>query len=85
MTHLNNINYKKLFMGGFDVILVKYGASLVGYAILGLPVFGPGNKEYLEKNKKDVPTITNDYVKNSSLLINLSKAIGRLVTSYKEI
>lgn len=35
-------------MGGFDVILVKYGASMIGYTILGLPVFGPGNKEYLE-------------------------------------
>ena len=29
--------------------------------------------------------ITSDYMRNSSLLINLSKAIGRLVISYKEI
>lgn len=72
-------------MGGFDVILVKYGASMIGYTILGLPVFGPGNKEYLEQIKNDVPMMTNDYMRNSSLLINLSKAIGRLVISYKEI
>ena len=30
-------------------------------------------------------TITKDYVRNSSLLINLAKAIGRLVVSYKEV
>ncbi len=29
--------------------------------------------------------MTQDYVRNSSLLINLAKAIGRLVISYKEI
>ena len=29
--------------------------------------------------------MTSDYMRNSSLLINLSKAIGRLVISYKEI
>ena len=34
-------------MGGFNVILVKYGATMVAYTILGLPVFGPGSKEYL--------------------------------------
>lgn len=38
---------KRLYMGTFDSMLVKYGAVMVGYAILGLPVFGPGSKEYL--------------------------------------
>jgi ATP-binding cassette subfamily D (ALD) protein 3 len=31
-------------MGVFDGMLVKYGAVMVGYAVVGLPVFGP-NKE----------------------------------------
>ena len=30
-------------------MLVKYGAVLVGYACLGIPVFGPGAAEYLKK------------------------------------
>lgn len=76
---------KKLFMGAFDGMLVKYGAVLVGYAILGLPVFGPGREEYIKSIGSDSTAITRDYVRNSSLLINLSKAIGRLVISYKEI
>ncbi len=31
-----------MYMGVFDSMLVKYGAVMVGYAVLGLPVFGPG-------------------------------------------
>lgn len=45
--HQVNVMTKKLYMGTFDSMLVKYGAVMVGYAILGLPVFGPGSKEYL--------------------------------------
>jgi ATP-binding cassette subfamily D (ALD) protein 3 len=76
---------KKFLMGIFDSMLVKYGATMVGYTVVGLPVFGPRAAEYLAKTKGNSSQITSDYVKNSSLLINLAKAIGRLVVSYKEI
>ena len=33
----------------------------------------------------DTSKITKDYVRNSSLLINLAKAIGRIVVSYKDV
>ena len=33
-------------MGFIDGLLVKYGAVLNGYAILGLPIFGPGSEKY---------------------------------------
>jgi len=72
-------------MGIYDSMLVKYGAVMVGYAVVGLPVFGPNSKEYLAKFGNDQAQITKDYVRNSSLLINLAKAIGRLVVSYKEV
>jgi ATP-binding cassette subfamily D (ALD) protein 3 len=72
-------------MGIFDGLLVKYGAVMAGYGIMGLPVFGPNSAEYLKKIGNDKSAITRDYVSNSSLLINLAKAIGRLVVSYKEI
>ena len=71
-------------MGIYDSMLVKYGALFVGYAILGLPVFGPRKDTYL-KTVTDEAKITKDYVRNSSLLINLAKAIGRIVVSYKEV
>ena len=85
ITHSENIMSKKLFMGVFDSMLVKYGAVMVGYSVLGLPVFGPGKEEYLKKVGTDGSAITRDYIRNSSLLINLAKAIGRLVISYKEV
>lgn len=65
--------YKRLFMGCFDTFLVKYGAVLIGYFLLGLPVFGPGHEEYLKKVGTDASSITRDYIRNSSLLINLAK------------
>lgn len=72
-------------MGSFDALLVKYGASLIGYTVVGMPVFGPNSAEYLKKVKHDPGVITKDYMRNSSLLINLAKAIGRIVVSYKEL
>lgn len=83
--HINYVLKKKFWMGIFDSILVKYGAVMIGYTVVGLPVFGPGSEEYLKKNDGSQAAITKDYVRNSSLLINLAKAIGRLVVSYKEV
>jgi ATP-binding cassette subfamily D (ALD) protein 3 len=66
-------------------MLVKYGAFIVGYTVLGLPVFGPNKEQYLKQIGNDPARITKDFVRNSSLLINLAKAIGRVVVSYKEV
>jgi ATP-binding cassette subfamily D (ALD) protein 3 len=75
----------RLYMGMFDGLLVKYGSVMAGYAVMGLPVFGLNSKEYLKSIGGDKTAITRDYVRNSSLLINLAKAIGRMVLSYKEV
>jgi len=83
-SHINYVLKKKFWMGIFDSMLVKYGAVMIGYTVVGLPVFGPGSEAYLAK-RGDQAQITKDYVRNSSLLINLAKAIGRLVVSYKEV
>lgn len=74
-----------MYMGVFDSMLVKYGAFMVGYGVLGIPVFGSKSSDYMKKNKGDASAITGDYIRNSGLLINLAKAIGKLVISYKEI
>ena len=72
-------------MGIFDGLLTKYGATMVGYSVLALPVFGRGARAYVKAVKADQSTIMKDYVRNSSLLINFSKAVGRLMVSYKEV
>lgn len=82
--HIDSILYKKIFMGIFDSMVVKYGAVVVGYTVLGLPVFGPNRNKYASKTR-ETSDITRDYIRNSSLLINLAKAIGRIVVSYKEV
>jgi len=72
-------------MGIFDSMMAKYGAVMVGYTVVGLPVFGPQSAKYLESVKDDPSKITKDYIRNTSLLINLAKAIGRMVVSYKDM
>lgn len=76
---------KRLYMGIFDSMLVKYGAVMVAYGVLGIPVFGSQRETYLKGVSSDTSSITRDYIRNSSLLISLAKAIGRIVVSYKEV
>lgn len=83
--HIKDVLKRRFFMGIYDSMLVKYGAVMCGYTVVGLPVFGPGKEEYLRKVGNDPSKITKDYVRNSSLLINLAKAIGRIVVSYKDV
>jgi ATP-binding cassette subfamily D (ALD) protein 3 len=72
-------------MGTIDSILIKYGANVMGYFIIGIPVFGKNREEYLKQTGKEAGKITRDYVRNSSLLIDLAGAIGRLIASYKNL
>lgn len=83
--HIQEILDQKLWMGTFDSIMVKYGATVCGYCVLALPVFGADSAKYLERMKSDQSGITRDYIRNSSLLISMSKAIGRIAISYKEL
>ena len=85
LDHIKYVLYKKYLMGIFDSMLVKYGAVSVGYSVVGLPVFGPNSAAYLKSVGNDPHKITKDYIRNSSLLINLAKAIGRIVVSYKDV
>mgnify|MGYP003588123548 CR=1 FL=1 len=78
-------NKLRFFMGIFDSMLVKYGAFNLGLTILALPVFGPDQGKYLLRVKNDPSMIIKDYEQNSSLLVNLAKAIGRIVISYKKL
>lgn len=83
--HIKDVMYRRFLMGIYDSMLVKYGAVMIGYTVIGLPVFGPRRAEYLKSVANDKSKITKDYVRNSSLLINLAKAIGRIVVSYKDV
>lgn len=51
--HINYVLIKKFWMGIFDSMLVKYGAVMVGYTVVGLPVFGPNSAKYLAERGND--------------------------------
>lgn len=44
INHVKFVLHKRFLMGIFDSMLVKYGAVMVGYTVVGLPVFGPGKE-----------------------------------------
>jgi ATP-binding cassette subfamily D (ALD) protein 3 len=71
--HIKNVYAKKFYMGIFESMFLKYGAVMIGYTVLGLPVFGFWNK--VPQSTQNASSLTKDYIKNSSLLINLSKVI----------
>ena len=47
INHSKHVLYKRFLMGIFDSMLVKYGAVMIGYTVVGLPVFGPNRDTYL--------------------------------------
>lgn len=71
-------------MGTYDSLLTKYGAVLAGYCLLGYPVFS-GSDRYSVKFQHDSSIITKDFIRNSGLLVNLAKATGKIISSYKDI
>jgi ATP-binding cassette subfamily D (ALD) protein 3 len=52
-SHISFVLKKRFLMGIYDSMLVKYGAVMVGYTVVGLPVFGPKSTEYLAKYGND--------------------------------
>lgn len=82
--HTRGIFQRQAFVNVFDGWLVKYGASMAGYAVVALPVFGalslsPQNANISASDR------TRDYIRNTQILINLAKAIGQLVLLYKRL
>jgi ATP-binding cassette subfamily D (ALD) protein 3 len=82
--HMRNIFTKQAWLGVIDSWLVKYGATMIGYAVVAGPVFGSiASKK--TSGTLDTSKLTGDYVRNSHILINLARAIGQLIVLYKNI
>ena len=68
-------------MGSFDGILVKYGSVIMSYIVLVIPVFREQRlKQYAEKDRGKLMKF---FTINRKYITNLSKALGRLVLTYK--
>lgn len=82
--HIHDLNIKKMYMGIYDSLLTKYGAVLTGYCLLGFPVFS-GSERYTVQYQNDSSIITKDFIRNSGLMVNLAKATGKVIYSYKDL
>ena len=95
--HNNILLKKRLFLGTFDNILTKYGATIMGYFVLSRPAikFAKMQKEKLGSSagadtvsvisRDQSSQLTKEYMRNGSLMINLAKSIGRIVLTYKDL
>lgn len=95
--HSSMLLKKRLFLGTFDNILTKYGATIMGYFILSRPAMKlaaerrkkAGNSPTLSRKAgvtlQQASMITQEYMRNGSLMINLAKSIGRIVITYKDL
>lgn len=85
--HSKGIFTKQASLGVFDSWLVKYGATMIGYAVVAVPVFTSfGVRTYganAGQSDESKSSITRDYVRNSHILINLARAIGQVILLYK--
>eukprot|EP00698_Gefionella_okellyi_P021285 TRINITY_DN6860_c0_g1_i1.p1 TRINITY_DN6860_c0_g1~~TRINITY_DN6860_c0_g1_i1.p1 ORF type:complete len:677 (-),score=196.23 TRINITY_DN6860_c0_g1_i1:1093-3123(-) len=85
--HSQTIFNKQAGVNILDGMLVKYGATMVGYAVCAIPVFNAANraKEMGMKESEIVAELTKNYVRDSRLLINLAVSIGQLILLYKRV
>jgi ATP-binding cassette subfamily D (ALD) protein 3 len=82
LRHEESMLFKRLWLGCFDGMLVKYGATMVASYVLAKPSM---DNFKMNENRLSVTELTQDYIRNGSLMFNLAKSIGRLVISYKDL
>ncbi|KAG0173816.1 ATP-binding cassette sub- D member 3 [Apophysomyces sp. BC1034] len=86
VNHVRKVYTLRFLNGIFDSVLVKYCATMTAYYLLARPVFDP---KYATKHMgsfNDDPTkLMEDYSRNSSYLINLSQAVGRLILTGRDL
>jgi len=79
--HAKQTQWVKALVTVFDTFLIKYGTSLTGYVILALPIYFPVKG----KHTRSISELTNAYVRNRQLLINLGTAVAQLVVLSNKI
>ncbi|KAL0074433.1 ABC transporter transmembrane region 2-domain-containing protein [Phycomyces blakesleeanus] len=86
VNHVRKVYTLRFLNGIFDSVLVKYCATMTAYYLLARPVFNP---KYATKNmgsqSSDPTVIMEEYSRNSSYLINLSQAVGRLILTGRDL
>lgn len=76
--HTSYVNYLKCLIGVFDGLLMKYWATIVGYAVMASPMLLSTSTAMITAGKS-ATELTNDYIRNSSYLMGLAAAVGQLI------
>ena len=78
-----NIFFKRFGLNTVDTILIRYGATIMGYLVLSNLTMNSIQK--VQRGSTNFIQMTNEYIRNGSLMINLTKAVGKIVISYKNL
>ncbi|KAJ8655874.1 hypothetical protein O0I10_008538 [Lichtheimia ornata] len=86
VNHVRKVYTLRFLNGIFDSVLVKYCATMTAYYLLARPVF---DQRYATSHMgaltDDPVKLMEDYSRNSSYLINLSQAVGRLILTGRDL
>jgi ATP-binding cassette subfamily D (ALD) protein 3 len=79
LNQANALSFKVARHDIYDGLLVKYGSVMVGYAVCAIANFSK------EASKLNSGELTGLYLHTSRLLVDLAKAIGQLILTYKTV
>ncbi|KAI8336528.1 ABC transporter transmembrane region 2-domain-containing protein [Chlamydoabsidia padenii] len=86
INHVRKVYTLRFLNGIFDSVLVKYCATMTAYYLLARPVFDPSYAtKHMGAVNDDPIKLMEDYSRNSSFLINLSQAVGRLILTGRDL
>ncbi|GAB5372441.1 hypothetical protein AAMO2058_001665700, partial [Amorphochlora amoebiformis] len=86
--HRRFLQRQSLLMAILDNYIIKYGATVVGFAyVLSRIAFPDASSGSVGVGREamDAGKITENFVRSSRMLTTLSDAIGRIVLSYKQV
>ncbi|KAI8085114.1 ABC transporter transmembrane region 2-domain-containing protein [Halteromyces radiatus] len=86
VNHVRKVYTLRFLNGIFDSVLVKYCATITAYYLLARPVFDARYAtKFMGALQDDPVKLVEDYSRNSSYLINLSQAVGRLILTGRDL
>ena len=82
LEHIQNVISFRFSMGMIDSMIAKYGATVIGFVVVSRPFLNPNHR--LAKSGTHQQLIEH-YYNNGRMLMNLAKAVGRVVLAGREI
>lgn len=85
VSHLKKVFTLRFGNGIIESVVYKYCATILAYSLISRPVFNPKYATEHFGRGQDPKQLMEEYTTNSSYLINLSQAIGRIMMAGRDI